>query len=216
MTPDKAETIDALLARYVAGMLPEPARVLVESHLAIKADNRGMTAGLESFAGRALDAELPVALSNPDKRVARILASDAPMAADEATTRHAYGLFPRPLRDFVGFDVGDVPWRTKMPGYREHVVGEIDGCHVTLFAIRPGRKIPGHTHEGTELSLVLDGDFRDGIGHYGRGDISVADDTIDHRPIAGRDRPCIGFAVTDGPLRLTGRLHQRLGDILGL
>ena len=35
MTADTIDTIDTLMARYVAGALPLPARVLVESHLEI-------------------------------------------------------------------------------------------------------------------------------------------------------------------------------------
>ena len=214
-TSDATETIDALLARYVAGSLPAPARVLVESHLQLKPDNRGLTAGLEAMAGVELDAGVPVALGSPEKRIDAIVTGEtAPDAPVRETT--AAGIFPPALRDFVGFDVEDVPWRTKMPGFKEYDIGEIDGCHVSLFWIRPGRKIPAHTHEGTELSLVLDGAFTDRTGRYGRGDISLADDTIDHRPTAEKDRPCIGLAVTDGPLRLTGPLHQRLSDILGV
>jgi len=215
MTPDTTETIDALIARYVAGSLPTPARVLVESHLQLKPDNRGLAAGLEAMAGAAFDAGAPVALGAADQRIDAILAGSA--APDPvAGTVTAPGIFPPALRDFVGLDVEDVPWRTKMPGLKEYDIGEIDGCHVSLFWIRPGRKIPAHTHEGTELSLVLDGAFTDRSGRYGRGDISLADDTVDHRPTAEKDRPCIGLAVTDGPLRLTGPLHQRLSDILGV
>ena len=40
-------------------------------------------------------------------------------------------------------------------------------------------------------------------------------EAIDHRPIAEKERPCIGFAITDAPLRFTGPLGQRLTDILG-
>ncbi len=214
ITQDTTETIDALIARYVAGSLPTPARVLVESHLQIKPDNRGLAAGLEAMAGAELDAGVPVALVSPEQRIDSILAGRT--APETLVAKPAPGIFPPALRDFVGFDVEDVPWRTKMPGFKEYDIGEIDGCHVSLFWIRPGRKIPAHTHEGTELSLVLDGAFADRTGRYGRGDISLADEAVDHRPTAEKDRPCIGLAVTDGPLRLTGPLHQRLSDILGI
>ena len=53
-------------------------------------------------------------------------------------------------------------------------------------------------------------------GRFGRGDISIADPSVDHRPTAENTVPCIGFAVTDAPLRLTGSLRQRLGDILSI
>jgi putative transcriptional regulator len=211
-TPD---TIDALLGSYVAGALPAPAQILVECHLALKPGSRAIAAQLEALAGTALAGDPPVELHSPAARMEAIFASSgAPSGLSDAPS--AAGIFPAPLRRLVGFDADQVPWRSKMPGFREYEVGEIDGCHVTLFWIRPGRRIPSHTHEGTELSLVLDGAFNDVNGRYGRGDISIADDSVDHRPTAEKDRPCIGMAVTDGQLLLTGPFHRRLGDILGV
>ncbi len=214
MMLDTIDTIDALMARYVAGVLPLPARILVETHLAIKDGNRSLVGGMEALAGEALDVTPPIAVPASALRLDTIFRSAAPDLV-VAAPGEIEGIFPAVLRDFVGFTSDNVPWRTKMPGFREYEIGEIDGCHVTLFWLRPGRKIPAHTHEGSELSLVLDGAFTDSNGRYGRGDISVADDTVDHRPMAEKDRPCIGLAVTDAPLRLTGPLYQRLGDILG-
>jgi putative transcriptional regulator len=40
MVREHIDTIDSLLARYVAGTLPTPARVLVEAHLELKPKNR--------------------------------------------------------------------------------------------------------------------------------------------------------------------------------
>ena len=111
--------------------------------------------------------------------------------------------------------IDDIPWKTKLPGYREHLIGEIDGCEANLLWIKPGRKMPSHTHEGSEVTPGLSGAFTDANGRYGPGDIAVADDSIDHRPIAESDRPCICFAVTDAPLRLTGSYTQMFSDFLG-
>ncbi|MEO1747072.1 MAG: cupin domain-containing protein, partial [Pseudomonadota bacterium] len=124
------------------------------------------------------------------------------------------GILPTALQDFIGFKAEDIPWKTKMPGFREYDLPDVDGCHVSMFWIKPGRTVPAHTHEGVELSLIVDGAFHDSRGRFSRGDISIADDSVDHRPTAETDRPCIGFAVCDGALRLTGPLHQRLGDII--
>lgn len=212
MNSEATDSIDTLLARYVAGSLPAPAQLLVAAHLEIRRDNRDFVRGLETIAGRALDNEAPIAVSNRDRRLADIF-DTAPPAAIHMTQRHD-AVFPRVLRDFVGFEAEDVPWRTKMPGFREYDFGEVDGCHVSLFWIRPGRRIPTHTHGGVELSLVLDGAFTDVNGRYGRGDISIADETVEHRPTAEMERPCIGMAVTDAPLRLSGPLGQRLLDII--
>ena len=215
MVREHIDTIDSLMARYVAGSLPEPARVLVESHLQLKRENRAHLNALEAMAGQALEATKPTALIDRDGMLARILASDAPVMAAAAPAERRETVFPKALYDFVGFDAADVPWRTRMPGFKEYELGDIDGCHVSLFWIKAGRTVPAHTHEGCELSLILDGDFTDDRGQFGRGDISVADDSIDHRPTAGSDRPCIGFAVIDAPLKLTGSFRQLIGDLIG-
>ena len=216
MVREHIDTLDSLLARYVAGTLPTPARVLVEAHLELKPKSRIKVRNLEAMAGLELAAAEPVALSDRDAMLAAIFASQPPEQASRTELPLQQDrVFPKALYDFVGFDAADVPWRTRMPGFREYDLGDIEGCHVSLFWLKPGRTVPAHTHEGSELSLVLDGAFSDARGHYARGDISVADDSVDHRPNVDLGRPCIGFAVMDAPLKLTGSFRQLIGDIIG-
>jgi len=219
MVREHIETIDDLIARYVAGSLPEPARVLVESHLEMKTDNRAIVGELEDMAGDLL---LDMDANGLDPRAReRMLAAiydESIERQDLSALTPAAGstaAFPSALRNFVGFDAAEVPWRTRMPGFRDYDAGAVDGCLASLFWIRPGRPIPAHTHGGLELTLVLEGAFSDGIGHYGRGDISVADDTVEHRPVADRDGPCVAFAVTDAPLKFTGGIGRFLRDLIG-
>jgi len=214
MTTDKFDNMDALLARYAAGRLPLPANVLVESHLELKPENRDLVSGLEAIGGEVLEHEKAIDLQDRDKALEAIFNSMPPKES-KAGRGHG-GIFPSALRDFVGFDAENVPWRSKLPGFREYDLGEIDGCHASLLWIKPGRAMPSHTHDGTELTIVLDGAFCDSTGRYGRGDISVADQSVDHRPVAEEGRPCICFAVTDAPLRLTGSFGRRLADIVGI
>ncbi|EJC79013.1 anti-sigma factor, putative, ChrR family [Rhizobium leguminosarum bv. trifolii WSM2297] len=214
MIHEQIDTIDALMAHYVAGSLPEPARVLVRSHLEMKPDNRSLVASLELLAGEALESAPETAIENRDRRLQAIFSSAAPVSASRAAARPENTLFPQALRDFVGFEVEDVPWRKRLPGFKDYCL-DIDGCEVNLMWIRPGRALPAHTHKGMELILILDGAFNDERGRFGPGDISIADETIDHRPVAEEDRPCIAFAVSDGPVKLTGSLRQMIGDLIG-
>lgn len=207
------DSLDGLMARYVAGALPEPARILVAAHLAIRPERRLFVDALESIAGDALEGAEPSYLGNRDVKLDAIF--NAAPIVNVARPNRADGVLPSVLRDFIGFDVADIPWKTKMPGYREFSLGEIDGCEANMLWIKAGRKMPSHTHDGSELTLVLDGAFRDANGRYGRGDISMADEHIDHRPIAEDERACICFAVTDAPLRLTGSYRQFFSDFLG-
>lgn len=216
MTDTSYTSLDTLLAGYVAGSLPRPLEVLVRAHVELAGASRSIIAAFEAQAGDLLDAIEPVAMRDRDASLAAIFGSEGDRGI--AVTMPAVKVesdLPEALHDFVGHRLEDIPWRNVMPGFREYVMDDVDGCHVSMFWIKPGRTVPSHTHEGSEISLIIKGRFVDERGSFGPGDISVADATIDHRPTAGHDGPCIGFAVTDGALRLTGPLHQRLADILG-
>jgi putative transcriptional regulator len=206
--------MDNLMASYVAGSLPLPLHRLVGAHLEIKDINRAFVAGLEELAGSSIENQDSLALHERDARLAAIF--DAPKEADTpAEPTRADGLIPNALAKLVPYSPDIIPWRTKMPGYKECSLGVIDGCEVNLLWIRPGRKMPDHTHEGSEITLVLDGAFSDANGRYGRGDIALADEDIDHSPVAESDRPCICLAITDAPLRLTGSYRQIFADFIG-
>jgi putative transcriptional regulator len=208
------EQLDALLAGYVAGTLAEPARLLVRSHLDLSPANRGFVRDLEATCGTMLENVAPMALDNRDAMLSAIF--DAPPADRIA-------IAPRPVRrtrlpatlaDFIGKDIGEIPWKTKLPGLREFKVVEMDGCSASLLWIRAGMAMPTHTHHGTELTLVVEGGFSDGEGHYVRGDVAYADDDVDHRPVADEGEDCICFAVTEGSLRLTGPIGRFFAPFL--
>jgi len=211
-----SDTIDQLIAHYVAGTLPAPMRALVGSHIEIKEKGRRLAGGFEALAGRELETMAPEALSDRDARLKAIFESPTPAIrlkprAEAATC----DIFPKSLVGFTGYTAKDVPWRTKLPGLREVRFPETDGFQATLYWIRAGRAMPHHTHGGSEVTLVLDGGFSDGIGHYLRGDVAAADETVEHRPVADDDAPCICFAVTTADLKMTGSLRQLFSDIFG-
>jgi putative transcriptional regulator len=122
-------------------------------------------------------------------------------------------VLPAPLVRYLGSNLEEIRWRGLLPGVKEYKVEKTEHGEAVLYWIKPGRKMPNHTHEGSEYTLVLKGGFTESTGHYRRGDIAIADQDIDHRPVADLDEDCICFAVTDAPLRLTGpigRIVQRL------
>lgn len=211
---ETTNSLDALIAGYVAGSLPRPLRAMVGAHLELSPASRPLMRGLEAAAGASLEAVAPAPLSRRDAALEAIFASEGPAVADRPARVARCGTMPAALQDFIGMGMDDIPWRTKMPGFREYDLEDMDGCHVSLFWIKPGRAIPAHTHDGVELALIIDGAFCDSRGRFARGDISIADHSVDHRPVAETERACIGFSVTDGSLRLTGPLHQRLADII--
>ncbi|MBH0239759.1 ChrR family anti-sigma-E factor [Methylobrevis albus] len=219
MLPSRADELDALFAGYALGTLPLPLQLLVDAHLEISTRNRGFVADLEAMAGRTLESAEPAGLSDRDRRLAAIFnlgEDDAPIAPtmSEPEVESERPRMPAAIRRFLGGDSDPSRWKKVLPGFRELKLGEFDGCRTSLMWIRAGQAMPVHTHEGAEVTLVLEGGFADGIGHYEAGDIAIADDTVDHRPVADADGDCICLAITDAPLRLTGPIGRLFNPLI--
>ncbi len=213
MSAKSEDTLDLLLAQYVAGKLPLPVHALIGGHIELNPSSQAVVRQFEESAAAQLAASDGFDVTNRDAMFREIVNS-APQHFGFSSAA-ACPVVPRALQRFSGYDAATMPWKTKLPGYREALVGEIDGCEAKFLWIRPGRAMPNHTHEGSELTLVLEGSFADEDGVYRRGDISAADETIDHRPVAGEGVPCICFAVTTAPLKLTGSFRQLFSDVFG-
>jgi putative transcriptional regulator len=90
-------------------------------------------------------------------------------------------------------DFDALPWRQVIGGVFEVALAcGTARYRASLLRIEVGRKIPRHTHRGGEHTLVLDGAFRDAFGTCARGDVSMADDSIDHsRSRTATHRACV-------------------------
>jgi len=207
--------IDALMAQYAAGQLSPALHGLVAAHLAIKPENRGFVGALEAIRAQDIETAAPSSpIRNRDSRLAAIF--DAPMTT-APRAQGQDGILPAPLADFIGYRLDAVPWRTVLPGIREFHVphAEKTGGEASLLWIKPGRIMPSHTHDGTEVTLVLKGAFSDTTGHYARGDIAIAEDDLDHKPVTDDREDCLCFIVTDAPLHLTGPVGRILDRFFG-
>ncbi len=207
----QAKPLDTLLASYAAGGLNAPLHALVGSHLALSGQNRGFVAALEELASRGIAEAPPRPLVTRDAMLARIFSAEAPVSAQPALV--ADPIFPLPLQRFVGRAAQDVPWRFKLPGIKEYKIAETEAGEAVLYWVKAGRRLPSHTHEGDEVTLLLKGGFTDPLGHYRRGDIAIADAEVDHTPVADMDEDCLCFAVTDAPLQLTGPVMRLLRKV---
>ncbi|WP_406853607.1 ChrR family anti-sigma-E factor [Alsobacter sp. KACC 23698] len=205
--------LDELLAGYAAGTLSPHLHSLVAAHLYLKPESRSFVRAMEQIGAQALEDMPACAVADRDRKLAAIFES-----AERVEPRPAApvcSVMPPPLCAVAGKRVSDIPWRFKLPGVREFRLPDQAGTEATLYWIKPGKTIPSHTHEGSEVTLVLRGGFSDTTGHYMRGDIAIADPEIDHHPRADEGEDCICFAVTDAPLRLTGPLARFVRRIVG-
>jgi putative transcriptional regulator len=208
------QPVDALLGAYAAGTLSPPLHVLVASHLEMSARNRSFVSALEHAGADAMMDAGNAPLRNRDQSLAAIFA-DARIGEVAATPRPVDPVLPQALRDYLGVSSDEIKWRFRLPGVKEHRVETSSGGEAVLYWIKAGRKMPSHTHGGQEVTLLLQGGFSDEHGHFKRGDIAVADDDVDHSPVADKGVDCLCFAVTDAPLKLTGPVMGLLRRVFG-
>lgn len=209
--------IDEFLLDYAAGTAPEPIALVVATHVALNEQSRETLSRLEAAGGALLHdlAPAPVSDTALDRVLARLEAQEAaPLPRRAALADDA--LLPPALRAYVPDGIDSLPWRRRVGGLAEAELPCGDGQRykVSLLRIGAGRSIPRHTHRGEEMLLVLEGGFSDEHGHYVRGDVCFADDSVDHCPIADADGDCLCLAVTEGPIRLKGLLGVLLGPFL--
>lgn len=210
---------DEQLIEYASGAASEPMGLLIATHMALCPQCRHAVAELESVGGAMFEALEPATIKRDalDWAMARL---DEPAPATPKSTPAAVAaapvrtsateppLIPNPLRDWLGGALEDLNWSTYGGVARVDVMTSVPDITTRLMRIRAGTRLPQHTHEGREVTLVLAGGFSDDLGHFLRGDVAVADPTVNHQPVADDDEDCLCLAVTDAPLRLTGPLGR--------
>lgn len=211
---EAGSSMDDLMAGYAAGTLPKPLFAMVDAHLSMSPTNRRFVADLEVVSALELDGIAPVAMAGRDKMLEAVFAADDPIRVPTPSGDEGDQIIPTALASLVECDFKDIPWRGVFPGVREYKVGDQDGCRMSMFWLKAGARVPSHTHSGSEVTLVLEGGYSDGFGHYVAGDLAYADGQVDHRPVADEDGDCIGFAITQAPLVLTGPLGRFFNPLM--
>ena len=131
----------------------------------------------------------------------------APTAA--AVSLHAF------VADVLGFAWPDLDWRRGTPGLHIARLRNHAEEHIWLLRAGPGVAMPVHTHEGAELTLILDGAYA-GAGYiYRAGDVDDNDETMTHQPIVTADASCTSLLVFSGRLRYTGLIMGVGQKLLG-
>lgn len=73
-----------------------------------------------------------------------------------------------------------------------------------------GGRVPEHTHKGTEMTLVIDGQYGDGINEYDCGDFTLLNNQHKHLPHSEADDGCLVFTIVDQPLHFTSGIARLL------
>lgn len=114
---------------------------------------------------------------------------------------------PRTLRRYANH-TGN--W-SKLVGKLWQAPVNIEGVGKANFIyMEKGGTVPEHTHKGNELTIVINGHFSDGMGHYQSGDFIAMNGTHTHAPYSNDDEGCLVFTIVDEPLHFTSGVARLL------
>ncbi|MCA0997860.1 ChrR family anti-sigma-E factor [Alloyangia pacifica] len=196
---------EEMLRAYAAGTLPQPFAVVIAAHVSLCDDCRSVVEAEAAVGGALLDGLAPAGVSS-DARARLFAALDA--TPTPTPPQRGSGIFPAPVMEALK---GQPPrWKMLGGGIRQQILSADEEGSLRLLYIPRGRAVPEHGHHGLELTLVLQGSFSDSEGRFAVGDVEVAQDDVDHQPMAGDEAPCICLAATDAPLRFHAMIPRLL------
>ncbi|WP_209505067.1 MULTISPECIES: ChrR family anti-sigma-E factor [unclassified Ruegeria] len=204
----KHHLTDDLLMAYAAGGLPEAFDLMVATHLSLCDHCRARAESYDAVGGQVLD-EQSEGASMSETSLAATMALIAQGAPAPKPVRPGCAVLPAPLQDYVGGTVKDIRWRSIGMGVKQAILPTTKDATARLLFIPAGAAVPDHGHNGMELTMVLQGAFSDEVDHFARGDVEIADEDLEHTPVADISEDCICLAVTDAPLKFN-KLMPRL------
>lgn len=196
---------DHIMASYAAGSLPDAFALVVATHVSMSPESRASLEAHQALGGSVLEMISSEVLSSGLKDTVLAVLDDPFETAPEFSRS---GVYPAPI---MGALKGrGVKWKNMGGGVRQDIVAADQYGTARLLYIPPGMAVPDHGHNGLEMTLVLQGSFSDETGRYGVGDVEIADEDLDHTPIAGPGDACICLAATDAPLRFRALIPRLL------
>lgn len=222
----KAHPTDPMLRAFAADELPLPLAVGLSAHCELCPD---CAARLKTFeeelAQQYLDSPAEPELAPRDDAaldagfdamLADILAQPEPVAApvidlpraqptELEVAGHAYRL-PRVLARYRS-----PKWRHIGAIRQQSLPLDEMGARASLLHIEAGGRIPEHTHQGYELTLLLAGTIEDGDTRYKAGDFIWRDASHSHSPHTPDG--CLCYTVQDAPVQFTKGLSRLLNGI---
>lgn len=216
---------EATLVGFSAGALSPEMSAVVATHLQGCAHCRELLQLADRIGGALLGRQQAVETDVAEEaelrrellaRLDGIAPEPATAFAAEADPAAGADELPRPLQAYFGKRWDALRWRWAAPGL--HMIRAEGAAKDTLILLKvaPGRSMPVHSHQGTELTQILKGSYTDSLGLFGPGDAADLDSDTEHQPVSTPGTPCICVAALDAPLRFPGWLARQLQPYVGL
>lgn len=212
---------DEWLVAYAAGNLSEAKSALVATHASFHPALQAKIGDAEDIGGALLGTSDQADLSDDffDRLMEKIDSQEGEASAPiNVEAQHRDPRVPQPLADYLDRGLDDLKWRFMGPGMKQVKLwtGK-DGEKLWLLKAKGGTEIPEHGHNGSEMTLVLQGSYCVDGHRFGVGDLEVASDDIeDHRPIIDEGEDCICLVVTEAPIKLKSFIARTIQPFIGL
>ncbi len=202
----------ALLVDYAAGTLDEAASLVVASHLTLSPKARRFVSECEELGGILVQeccepiSMMESSLQSVLDRIDEFADQQNSYMSDDTGFPESLPL-PRPICRYLSHRPGvPIKWNKSLPGMEIHdVMISKNRSRARLIRMAPGTTVAAHSHQGAEMTLVLEGGYTDETGHYERGDLTVYETETHHRPVAD-GVGCLCLTVTQAPIRFTGAM----------
>ena len=206
---------ELILSEYTSGSLGEGQSAIVAAHLTLCPESRKMANLLDTIGAVTFESNASSSSSNDSsknilndstlQKVLKNIENTEQIDSPNTISKNMNDFIPKPINEKLPSHYSDLKWKRmgKSIRYINLDVKESD-VSMKLLKIAPGTKIPGHSHEGNEYTLVLSGKFSDKFGSYERGDVTVRDEQDTHEPFVDGDSECVCVILTEGPLKYKG------------
>lgn len=220
-TDVKLHPSSGLLNQFVQGELATGKSVAVSAHMELCKSCRAKAKELQALAVSTWVDSSTVQESKP--------AIEADYSSMVASIVKSAQIKSEPSEDLIELDIDILNSSIKLPKILakaaaeglnwKKVAGGISEAQLFLdnetqcefIYMAPGCQVPMHTHQGSELTLVLSGSFEDDMGEYKTSDFFIRDGEHHHQPRSKEG--CLCFAVLDSPLKFTKGLARLMNPI---
>ncbi|MET3925674.1 ChrR family anti-sigma-E factor [Devosia sp. 2618] len=216
MTIQHHPDITTLMA-FSAGTLEGPYATVIATHLAMSPGGRETLRHIDTIGGALLSAEprAEISVGALDRLMGAL--GDERIVVTPPDERGTDSV-PLPLQQYLPGGLDAVRWQWTGPGVATADLdwGDDGKSRLMLLRVGAGRRVPEHGHGGHELTLILQGAYKDRFGVFARGDIADHDEDVEHQPIAEPGEDCICLVAVDAKLTFRGRLMRTLQPLFGM
>lgn len=206
-----------MLTEFTAGTLSLAQSACVSMHLSYCTKCQEISEAQTVMAANLFEDLEPVSVSDSQLDIVMSrLDEDAPLTYSKDSYAKEAGT-PAILQRLMHGDFSDLNWKKITSSLRISYLSTGDPYYeFALYHIKAGGVIPEHNHQGSEMTLVLEGGFSDSDGTYHAGDFLFREAGDVHSPAALADQDCICLAVLDAPLKFTRLRHRWMNPFLQL